>query len=267
MNVLITGVAGFIGSHLCGELLKEGHRIIGIDNFDGFYNKAIKKKNIAPYEGNVTFIEEDLENKTQLIRSLPKDIDVVVHLAAKAGVRPSLQNPLDYVDSNVKGTVSLLEIMREKGIKNLVFSSSSSVYGKSRDIPFREDALLGDEISVYAASKRSCEIFIKMYHNLYQLNAINLRFFTVYGEGQRPDLAIHKFLKANYLGETITLFGNGQMARDYTYVKDTIQGVIGAIKRVSSNSDICETYNIGNSHPVSLTSLIASIEKVTGKTV
>jgi UDP-glucuronate 4-epimerase len=268
MKIFVTGGAGFIGSHLCEKLLKDGHQVTAIDNFDTFYDRKIKEKNISSLEVFPKFnlIEEDLLNKNFLQTHFASHgYDVVVHLAAKAGVRPSLKSPLDYVRANVEATVSLLESMKECGIKKFVFASSSSLYGKNKEAPFKEDDTLDQAISVYAATKQSGEKFTRMYHNLYDIDVINLRFFTVYGPRQRPDLAIHKFLKANLLDEEITLFGDGSMARDYTYVDDTVSGVIGAIKRISNNSNLYETYNLGNSTPVTLNELIAGIEKVTEK--
>lgn len=267
MKVLITGCAGFIGSHLSELILNEGHQVVGIDNFDPFYNRKIKESNLAHSQGRDGFVfhEVDLCEHDTIVDILSRErVDVVVHLAAKAGVRPSLKAPLDYIKHNVEATVSLLEAMKKTETKNFVFASSSSLYGKSTEIPFSENDPLKNMISVYAASKKSCEEFTNMYHNLYGVDVINLRFFTVYGPRQRPDLAIHKFLKANLKGEEITLFGDGSMARDYTFVKDTVQGVWGAIQRVQKESGINETYNLGNSTPVSLKELIESIEKVTG---
>lgn len=268
MKVLITGAAGFIGSHLSELLIEKGHHVVGLDNFDPFYERQIKEENVSSLvkSEKFDFHEGDLLDQNFMKELFDKhnDIDVAVHLAAKAGVRPSLENPLGYVDANIKATVGLLEILKDQCAK-IVFASSSSVYGKSKEIPFQEEQKLEDSISVYATTKHSCELFNKMYHNLYNLSVINLRFFTVYGERQRPDLAIHKFLKANFKGEPITLFGDGTMARDYTYVKDTVEGIYNSIKRISeSTKPLYETYNLGNSSPVSLTSLIENIEEVTG---
>jgi UDP-glucuronate 4-epimerase len=268
MKVLITGSAGFIGSHLSEHVLGQGHSVVGLDNFDPFYDRKIKEGNLehSQESKDFSFHELDICDHEALVSLLTKEKpDVVVHLAAKAGVRPSLKAPLDYVKHNIEATVSLLEAMKKTEVKNIVFASSSSLYGKSEVIPFSEDDPLKDMISVYAASKKSCEEFTNMYHNLYGVNVINLRFFTVYGPRQRPDLAIHKFLKANLQEEKITLFGDGSMARDYTFVKDTVQGVFGAIERVQKENGLNETYNLGNSTPVSLKELITAIEKVTGK--
>ncbi len=265
VKILITGVAGFIGSHLADKFIANGHSVVGVDNFDPFYDRKIKESNLPAHE-TIKFFEMDLENQDALT-SILKDnpVDVVIHLAAKAGVRPSLKDPLKYVDANIKATVSLMEAMKETNHNKLVFASSSSIYGECKEIPFKEDVEFDHAISVYAASKQSGELFTRMYHNLYKLDIINLRFFTVYGPRQRPDLAIHKFLKANHFGETITLFGDGSMARDYTYVADTVQGIVGATERILKNQKVYETYNLGNSTPVSLSDLIAAIEKTTGR--
>lgn len=268
MKILVTGAAGFIGSHLCEKLIDDGHIVHGLDNFDPFYDRKIKESNLDNLKKNELFSFSDLDLEDEFKLKALFDghrFDCVVHLAAKAGVRPSLKDPLAYVQANVKATVNLLECMNQTNHKNLVFASSSSIYGKSKNIPFTEDDGFDHAISVYATSKQSGELFTKMYHNLYNLDVINLRFFTVYGPRQRPDLAIHKFLKANIKGDKITLFGDGSMARDYTYVSDTVQGVYGAVKRVTEHSGLYETYNLGNSTPVTLTELIEAIEKVTGK--
>lgn len=264
MKVVVTGAAGFIGSHLCEALLQRGHRIVGIDNFDPFYSEAIKRNNIHGLA--ISLIEGDL-NESAVLEEIPYDTDLVIHLAAKAGVRPSLKNPPAYIDANIKATVSLMDTMVKKGIKRLLFASSSSVYGKSFQVPFKESDNLNDKISVYAASKHASEIFAKMYHNLYHMNVINMRFFTVYGERQRPDLAIYKFLKAALTDEEMTVFGDGSMGRDYTYIGDIVSGILAAAERIYNMNDICEVYNFGNSHPVSLNELIATIESVVGKKI
>ena len=191
---------------------------------------------------------------------------MAIHLAARAGVRPSLKRPVDYIRSNVEATVALMNAMHQSGQKRLIFASSSSIYGKHPQIPFLETHHLEYVMSIYAASKQSGELFTRLYHNLYQFSVINLRFFTVYGPRQRPDLAIHKFLKANLLQQEITLFGDGQMARDYTYIQDILQGVIGAIKRMEkAQTPLYETYNLGGDHPVTLVELIAIIEEICGQ--
>ncbi|MBT3585396.1 MAG: NAD-dependent epimerase/dehydratase family protein [Halobacteriovoraceae bacterium] len=268
MKVLVTGAAGFIASHLCEALLTTGHEVVGIDNFDPFYPIESKKENLEllhQHKG-FSFTEGDLSDAPFVEKFLTyHPVDLVIHLAAKAGVRPSLEDPIGYVNANITATVSLLEGMRKNGIKKFIFASSSSIYGESKTVPFKEDTSFDHSISLYATTKQSGELFTRMYHNLYKLDVINLRFFTVYGPRQRPDLAIHKFLKSNLLDETITIFGDGSMARDYTYVSDTVQGIIGAMNRIVENPNVYETYNLGNSHPVSLKELILAIEKTTGK--
>jgi UDP-glucuronate 4-epimerase len=266
MKIFVTGGAGFIGSHLCESLLSKNHTVVAIDNFDPFYDRSLKEANISGFKNseNFTLIENDLCNETFLDEHFSQNkYDAVVHLAAKAGVRPSLKEPTGYVKANVDATVSLMNAMEKNNIKNFIFISSSSIYGKSTKIPFKEETDFDDAISVYAATKQSGEIFTRMFHNLYDFNVINLRLFTVYGPRQRPDLAIHKFLKASYLQEEITLFGDGSMARDYTFVLDTVTGIEGALNRVTSESGLYETYNLGNSSPVSLKNLIESIEETT----
>lgn len=268
MNYLVTGAAGFIGSNLSEKLLKDGHNVFGIDNFDPFYKREIKEHNLKKLKIFETFkfAEFDLEDEKKLRPVLDGNrFDVIIHLAAKAGVRPSLKAPLAYVDSNIKASVNLLNLMHKTNHRKLVFASSSSIYGKSKVIPFKEDVSFDHAISVYATSKQAGELYNKMFHNLYGIDVINLRFFTVYGPGQRPDLAIHKFLKANLKRETIQVFGDGSMARDYTYVDDTVEGIKGAISRIQDNHKLYETFNLGNSSPVSLNELLDSIEKACGK--
>lgn len=268
MNILVTGAAGFIASHLCSSLLEQGHHVTGIDNFDPFYDPSIKRNNIdnLTKHDSFHFVEGDIVNLDLLNEIMGSNkVDTVIHLAAKAGVRPSLNNPLEYVEANIKGTVSLMESMRQNNVQDIVIASSSSVYGTCKNIPFNEEAAFDHSISIYATSKQSTELFSKMYSNLYGLNCINLRFFTVYGPGQRPDLAIHKFLKSTLLDEEITLFGDGSMARDYTYIADIVGGIEGAINRVKNNQVGHEVFNLGNNSPVTLKELIETIEKVTGK--
>ena len=270
MKILVTGAAGFIGSHLADSLLAESHEITGIDNFDPFYNRKIKENNLKMAYDHDSFqlMELDICNYEKLLEHLNNHrYDLTIHLAACAGVRPSLKKPLDYVRTNVEGTVSLMNAMMETNHRKLIFSSSSSVYGKNPEVPFQESYALQQHIfSIYAASKQSAETFMYLYHNLYQFSVINLRFFTVYGPRQRPDLAIHRFLKANLLKEEISLFGDGLMARDYTYIEDILQGIKGAINRMKdSKTPLYETYNLGNHTPVTLNQLITTIENICGK--
>lgn len=261
MKVLITGAAGFIGSHLSEKLLKLGHQVVGMDNFDPFYARNIKEDNLKSALQNplFTFHELDITLASDFDK-WPDKIDVVVHLAAKAGVRPSIENPEAYLKTNIIGTLNILEYMRKIDCNNLVFASSSSVYGNNTKIPFEESDSTDHPISPYAASKKSCELLIYNYHKLYQFNCINLRFFTVFGPRQRPDLAIHKFVKKISSNEPIEVYGQGDTARDYTFVDDTINGIEESINYIHTNQNIFETINLGNNTPISLKVLIQKIE-------
>lgn len=262
--ILVTGAAGFIGSHLSEALLNSGYKVAAIDNFDPFYNKSLKEENLKHLKKfeNFIFLEGDAGNK-EVLNSIPFKIDIVVHLAAKAGVLPSLKDPSGYIKANIEMTNNLLEWMRSKEIKKFIFASSSSVYGNNTKIPFDENDLVDHPISSYAFTKRSCELMNYTYHSLYHIDIINLRFFTVYGERQRPDLAIRKFVNNILNGLPITIYGDGNTARDYTYYADTVQGIISAIKYISTNSNVFEIFNLGNNRPVSLLELINTISKVT----
>lgn len=266
--ILLTGGAGFIGSNLAEELLRNKINVLCVDNFDPFYDKAIKLSNLqsTSVSENFFFIEGDITNSI-FVDSLfsAYSIKAVVHLAAKAGVRPSINNPDDYLNVNIGGTLTLLEGMRKHGIKKLIFSSSSSVYGNNKKIPYSETDNVDYPISPYAASKKSGELLTYTYHHLYGIDVINIRFFTVYGPRQRPDLAIHKFFKNLYSTSPIDLYGDGLTSRDYTYVGDIVAGTLRAIQYVLENEQVYETINLGNSQPVELLELIRSIEKITGK--
>jgi UDP-glucuronate 4-epimerase len=265
MRILITGAAGFIGSHLSEKLLELGHQVIGIDNFDPFYARNTKEDNLKIALKNPLFSFHELDiTSTSDFEKWPDKIDIVVHLAAKAGVRPSIENPEVYLKTNILGTLNVLEYMRKIDCYNLVFASSSSVYGNNKKIPFEESDPADHPISPYAASKKSCELLLYNYHKLYQFNCINLRFFTVFGPRQRPDLAIHKFVKKISDNQPIEVYGQGDTARDYTYVDDTISGIVEAINRVHSNQTVFETINLGNNAPVSLNALIQKIETLLG---
>ncbi|MCO5286239.1 MAG: GDP-mannose 4,6-dehydratase [Chitinophagaceae bacterium] len=261
--ILITGAAGFIGSHLCEALVSSGQNVIGIDNFDPTYCKELKRLNLANLHSkkNFTFIEEDITNITNL--SNLGEISVVIHLAAKAGVQPSITNPQSYIHSNISVTNSLLEWMKDKEITKLIFASSSSVYGNATEIPFKEFQNTDISYSPYAFTKKACEVMNYTYHSLYNIDIINLRLFTVYGERQRPDLAIHKFTNCIFHNRPILMYGEGDTARDYTYVSDTIQGIKSALEYINSNTGVYETINLGNSKPVTLSSLINIISEVT----
>ncbi len=261
--ILITGAAGFIGSHLCEALVSNGQNVVGIDNFDPTYRKELKMLNLTNLcsKKNFKFIEEDISN----IRNLSNldEISAVIHLAAKAGVQPSITNPQSYIHSNISVTNSLLEWMKDKKITKLIFASSSSVYGNTTDIPFRESQNTDIPYSPYAFTKKACEVMNYAYHSLYNIDIINLRLFTVYGERQRPDLAIHKFTNCIFRDKPIFMYGEGDTARDYTYVSDTIQGIKSALDYINSNSGVYETINLGNNKPVTLSSLINIISEVT----
>ncbi len=269
MTILITGGAGFIGSHLADELLKQGKKVISIDNFDSFYPRSFKEQNIAHQKTNpnFSFYEADICNNNDLENIFNKhDIDIIVHLAARAGVRPSIKDPLVYEETNVMGTLHLLKMAVAKKINKFILASSSSVYGINKNIPWSENDTDLKPISPYAASKIAAENHAKVFSHLYNLPVIALRFFTVYGPRQRPDLAIHKFFKLIYNNESIPFYGDGSTSRDYTYISDIVQGISGAINRKVINSNY-EVYNLGNSSPVTLNELITAIASVTGKEV
>ncbi|MFM7022790.1 MAG: GDP-mannose 4,6-dehydratase [Flavobacteriales bacterium] len=265
-SYLITGCAGFIGSHLAEKLLEQGNIVLGIDNFDTFYSRSIKETNLsgAMKNPNFTFIELDLKN-AEALSEISQQIDVVIHLAAKAGVLPSLKDPVAYLNDNVIATQNLLNYCKEKGVNKFVFASSSSIYGNNKSIPFNETDIVDFPISTYAASKKACELLNYTAHHLYKIDVINLRFFTVFGPRQRPDLAIHKFIKLIDEDKEIAMYGNGSTGRDYTFVYDTVQGIIGASEYIQKNSSVFETVNLGNNQPVKLSLLIQTIEKVMGK--
>lgn len=266
-HYLITGGAGFIGSNLVRNLFKNepGLTITCIDNFDPFYPRAIKEFNIQEFRSNPSFrlVETDLSKTPgkKLAELVPGKPDVIIHLAAKAGVRPSIENPLAYQEANVIGLQNMLDFARIKNTQQFVFASSSSVYGINDHYPWKEEEQLMP-ISPYASTKLSGEMLGHVYHKLFGIRFIALRFFTVYGPGQRPDLAIHKFTKNIMAGKPIAMFGNGSTSRDYTYVDDTVQGIIGAIRYDKTGFEII---NLGNHYTISLKELIEGIEKVTGK--
>ena len=263
-HALVTGGAGFIGSHLVDALLAEGTwRVTALDNFDPFYDRAVKERNVTRHRGNASFrlVEADLRDKRQLSRVLDGDYDVIAHLAAKAGVRPSIEDPTGYYEANVMGTQHLLEHARERGVRQFVFASSSSVYGESPHVPWSEDEADLKPISPYASTKLACEGLGHVYHHLHDIRFIALRFFTVYGPRQRPDLAIHKFARLMLEGEPIPVFGDGSSERDYTYVGDTIQGVRAAMDYDRTGFEII---NLGNDRTISLTQMIDALESVLG---
>jgi len=265
MKILITGAAGFIGSHLCARLLEEGNEVCGLDNFDPYYDISIKEENISRLEQYPQFhlVRGDIRDQST-IDSLWQRFapDRAVHLAARAGVRPSIALPALYSDVNITATIHLFEAARRHGTP-VVFASSSSVYGGSDRVPYAENDPVNTPISPYAASKRAGELMAAAYFHLYQIPLICLRFFTVYGPGQRPDMAIHKFAKALLTDQPITLFGDGSTARDYTYIDDIVQGVVASIERAPALG--YEIFNLGNSRTVQLLELVQLLEKATGK--
>jgi UDP-glucuronate 4-epimerase len=262
-KILVTGAAGFIGSHLCEALVGRGDEVIGLDNLDEFYDPAVKRRNLVALSGNEAFqfVQGDIRDRTLVEGLLARGIEVVMHLAARAGVRPSIEQPLLYQDVNINGTMVLLEACRELGVKRFIFSSSSSVYGNNEKVPFSESDNVDFPISPYAATKKAGELICHCYHHLYDLDVTCLRFFTVYGPRQRPDLAVHKFARLIEAGRPIPVFGDGTMMRDFTYIDDIIDGVVRAIDRCKGY----RIYNLGESQPVALADLITMLEEALGK--
>ncbi|MDM1554098.1 GDP-mannose 4,6-dehydratase [Chryseobacterium indologenes] len=285
MIYLVTGGSGFIGSHLVEQLLRNGHSVINIDNFDDFYSYQIKIKNTLQSIDIISDFEfSDKETDIQRLVSLSRSdqyslyyqdirdkkglesifknhpIDMVIHLAALAGVRPSIERPLDYEEVNVRGTMNLWELCKDFKIKKFICASSSSVYGNNDKIPFAETDNVDNPISPYAATKKCGEIMGHVYHNLYHIDMIQLRFFTVYGPRQRPDLAIHKFTKLISEGVEIPFYGDGTTARDYTYIDDIIDGIIKSVLYLENNSNIYEVINLGENQVVTLMEMVTAIE-------
>lgn len=265
-SALVTGAAGFIGSHLSDKLVQLEYQVIGLDNFDDFYSPSIKWQNISALEKASNFkLEQGDIRDTGLLNHIfrTNDIDIVVHLAARAGVRPSIENPLLYQDVNIGGTINLLEASRICGVKKFVFASSSSVYGIGNQIPFKEDGKIDTPTSPYASSKVAAELFCRTYSHLYGISVIALRFFTVYGPRQRPEMAIHQFVRKIDTGEEISIFGDGTSKRDYTYIDDIINGIIGTVQY--SNEQNFKIFNLGDSCPITLEYLVTLIEKALNK--
>ena len=290
MNYLVTGGSGFIGSHLVEHLLKDGHFVINIDNFDDFYDYQVKIKNTLEsvqqstdfefsdkendikklvnqtQSGNYILYYTDIRDKEALAQIFKNHkIDVLVHLAALAGVRPSIERPIDYEEVNIKGTMHLWELCKEFGVKKNVIASSSSVYGNNEKIPFSETDNVDRPISPYAATKKCTEILGHVYHHLYGIDMIFLRFFTVFGPRQRPDLAIHKFTKLISENQEIPFYGDGSTARDYTFIEDIIDGVVKSVKYVENHHNVYETINLGESEVVNLNEMVTGIEQELGK--
>ena len=265
MNFLVTGGAGFIGSHVCEQLLQDGHAVWSFDDLNSFYPPELKRRNLRdiqslakPFE----FIQGDLADRSAVNELfLGAKFDQIIHLAARAGVRPSLEEPALYQRVNVEGTVNILEAARLHGVKKLIIASSSSVYGVNSKVPFAESDPIFSAISPYAASKLACEALGHVYHHVYGLDVVMLRFFTVYGPRQRPDLAIRKFATLIEAGKPIPVFGDGSTARDYTYITDILAGIIACTKREFG----FEIFNLGESETVKLSRLIELLETALGK--
>ena len=258
MRILVTGGAGFIGSHLVEKLIALGHGVSILDDFNDFYDPRIKRENIATVADRIQIHHFDLRD-SNAVRTLfhREKFDVIVHLAARAGVRPSIHHPQLYYDTNVMGTLHLLEAARTTGVERFIFASSSSVYGVSKEVPFSEEMRITQTISPYAASKVAAEFLCSTYSHLYRMRIVALRFFTVYGPRQRPDLAIYKFTKKIHAGEPIDQFGDGTTRRDYTYIDDIMQGVVASLDYGGPLFDI---FNLGENDTVQLRDLIAAIE-------
>jgi UDP-glucuronate 4-epimerase len=263
MRILVTGGAGFIGSHLVEKLLAAGHEVAILDDFNDFYDPQIKHANIAGVANDVTMYHVDLRDGASVRNLFHREkFETVAHLAARAGVRPSIQEPQLYCDTNVSGTLHLLDAASVTGVERFIFASSSSVYGVSKTVPFSEDQHLTQTLSPYAATKIAAEFLCSTYSHLYQMRVVALRYFTVYGPRQRPDLAIHQFTRRIYAGQQIEQFGGGTTRRDYTYIDDVIQGTMAALKYDGPLFDI---FNLGESDTIQLKDLIAAIENALGK--
>jgi UDP-glucuronate 4-epimerase len=264
-RLLVTGAAGFIGSHLIEALLSQGDEVVGVDNFDAFYPRAMKERNLAEVgrSPGLSFWEHDILDVAAVRERLTPDT-VVVHLAAKAGVRPSLADPVGYARANVTGTAAVLEAARQAGVSRIVFGSSSSVYGDSTPPPFREDAVAVIPVSPYAATKRAAELLLSSVAPIYGFRAVSLRFFTVYGPRQRPDLAIHALTRKMVEGDTLTLFGDGTQARDYTYCDDIIAGVLAAVSWTGTAPVGVETFNLGGNRSIATGDMVAEIAAALG---
>jgi UDP-glucuronate 4-epimerase len=263
MRILVTGGAGFIGSHLVEKLLAAGHEVAILDDFNDFYDPQIKHANIAGVANDVTMYHVDLRDGASVRNLFHREkFETVAHLAARAGVRPSIQQPQLYYDTNVSGTLHLLDAASVTGVERFIFASSSSVYGISKTVPFSEDQHLTQTLSPYAATKIAAEFLCSTYSHLNQMRVVALRYFTVYGPRQRPDLAIHQFTRRIYAGQPIEQFGDGTTRRDYTYIDDVIQGTMAALKYDGPLFDI---FNLGESDTIQLKDLIAAIENALGK--
>ena len=263
MRILVTGGAGFIGSHLVEKLLADGHDAAILDDFNDFYDPLIKRANISAVSKQIAVYDVDLRDGRKVADLFGKEkFDVIAHLAARAGVRPSIQQPQLYYDTNVAGTLHLLEAARTSGVERFIFASSSSVYGAAKRVPFSEEEHLTQTLSPYAATKIGGEFLCSTYSHLYKMRIVALRYFTVYGARQRPDLAIHQFTRKIHGGQSIDQFGDGSTRRDYTYIDDIIQGTMAALNYDGALFDV---FNLGESETIQLKDLIAAIENVLGK--
>jgi UDP-glucuronate 4-epimerase len=263
MRILVTGGGGFIGSHLVEKLLATGHEVSILDDFNDFYDPQIKRANVEQVAGEVAIHRIDLRDSAAVNLLFHREkFDAIAHLAARAGVRPSISHPQLYYDTNVSGTLHLLEAARVTGVQRFIFASSSSVYGICKTVPFSEDLHLTQTISPYAATKVAGEFLCSTYSHLYQMRIVALRFFTVYGARQRPDLAIHQFTRKIHAGQPIDQFGDGTTRRDYTYIDDIIQGAMAAF---DYDGPLFDIFNLGESDTIQLKDLIAAIEKALGK--
>jgi len=272
MDILVTGGAGFIGSHLCERLLKAGNNVLIIDNLNNFYNPEIKERNLKeirstmPSYGKLKIYKTDIRDLEDIEPAFKENkIDSIIHLAAMAGVRPSISDPLLYTDVNIKGTVNLLELCKRYNVKKFIFASSSSVYGNNEKVPFSEDDNVDFPISPYAATKKAGELICYNYHHLYDMSIICPRFFTVYGPRQRPDLAIHKFTDYIFKEKEIPFYGDGSTERDYTYIDDIVDGIMKSIEWISGKEKKYGIFNLGEARTISLKHMVETLERIIGK--
>lgn len=263
-NIIVTGGAGFIGSHVVEFLLSKNYKVTVIDNFDSFYSRSIKEANLSNIlsHPNATFLEQDILDESALATNLQEDYCAIIHLAAKAGVRPSIENPVAYQQVNIVGTQNMLEFARKKKIKQFLFASSSSVYGINANVPWKETDGLLKPISPYASSKISCELMGHVYSQLYGIRFLAMRFFTVFGPRQRPDLAIHKFSSHILKNEPIPFYGEGNTKRDYTFINDIVSGIYNTLNYTDSDYEI---FNLGNNTAISLVEMLKTLEEVFDK--
>ncbi len=262
LRVLVTGCAGFIGSHITERLLDMGYEVHGVDDFDPFYAKNIKVNNMRGFIGNPHFHFYEIKMPDESLRLilLNNNIDLVIHLASRAGVGPSMELPVSYIEYDVASTVSLLQVAKEAGVKNIILASSSSVYGNSEGKPSTEDERIDHPISNYAAAKASSELFARVFSTQYQINITVLRIFTVYGPRQRPEMAIHRFVRNIHMGKPVEIYGDGTSKRDYTYISDVVDGIIRSTKNMGGY----RIYNLGNGNPVSVIELTEMIAELMG---